>query len=103
MKWAIVIYAVLVHASGTPSDEHFVISWNLPFDTHNQCAGFYNRNHTQLKGGVVLHGKRAYNDNMEIKEMGCVKAIVDTSKHKPGDPPNELTDKLVLYQRGLDL
>ena len=103
MKWAIVVYAVLVHASGIPDDEHLVISWNLPFDTDNECVGFYNRNHHELKGGVVLHGQRAYNDEMGIKEMGCVKAMVDLNTWKPGDPPGQLSDKLVLYQRGVDL
>ena len=69
----------------------------------DQCVGFYNQNHAQLKGGVVLHGQRVYNDEMGIKEMGCVKAMVDTNTWKPGDPPGQLLDKLVLYQRGVDL
>ena len=36
--------------------EQQVISWNLPFQTYQQCQMFYNQNATNLKDGVVVHG-----------------------------------------------
>ena len=102
MKWAILIYAVLTSSTGIPDKEQFVVSWNIPFTTHEECAKFYKANEKNLQDGVKLHGARNYN-LADVKEMGCVRAELNPLTWKPGDLPSKLIDKVILFQRDLAL
>lgn len=74
MKWAVVMYALLgIQNSG---DTREMISWNLPFQSHQMCEAFLKRNTEKLKQGVLTHAKDRYKKDMIVKEMGCATATV---------------------------
>ena len=54
MKWAILLYATLLYPTG---EHQQVISWNLPFQTYEQCEAFYYEQKENLHKGVITHGK----------------------------------------------
>ena len=94
MKWAIVLYAVMGYAS-SPQIET-VITWNLKFDSYDECASFYRANEVVLHSGVIDHSRKSYNSpNMYVEELGCVHATIVTSiKENP-----TLTDFQPLYKK----
>ena len=51
MIHAILLYALL----GYPNNDNYeqVISWNLPFQTYEQCSMFYLQNKQNLHDGVI--------------------------------------------------
>ena len=78
MKWAVVMYALLAFQNGN-NETREMISWNLPFQSHEMCEAFLKKNTEQLKKGVLTHGKDLYKADMIVKEMGCATATVYSS------------------------
>ena len=68
IKVTILLYAILLYPDGIREQQ--VISWNLPFQSYQQCQTFYLQNATNLKGGVVVHGNSQYEQCMILSEMG---------------------------------
>ena len=95
IKVTILLYAILLYPDGIREQQ--VISWNLPFQTYQQCQMFYNQNHKNLKDGVIVHGNSEYEEGMTLTEMGCTKVILSGNGDIPRDNPN---DRIVHYSRG---
>ena len=85
IKVAILLYAILLYPDG--EREQQVISWNLPFQSYQQCQTFYLQNATNLKSGVVVHGNSQYEQGMQLTEMGCTKVILTGNGEIPRDDP----------------
>ena len=81
MKWAILLYAYLVYPDSSQMEK--VISWNLPFQSYEECKSFYNRHTDDLHGGVIEHGEKTYGATMTINEMGCARAVIMHPGAKP--------------------
>ena len=95
IKVAILLYAILLYPDG--EREQQVISWNLPFQSYQQCHTFYLQNATNLKSGVVVHGNSQYEQGMQLIEMGCTKVILTGNGEIPRDDPK---NRVVHYKRG---
>ena len=95
IKVAILLYAILLYPDG--EREQQVISWNLPFQSYQQCHTFYLQNATNLKDGVVVHGNSQYEQGMTLTEMGCTKVILTGNGEIPRDDPK---NRVVHYMRG---
>ena len=95
IKVSILLYAILLYPDGIK--EQHVISWNLPFNSYEQCQMFFNQNHKNLKNGVVVHGNSQYEQGMILSEMGCTKVILTGNGEIPRDDPN---DRVAHYMRG---
>ena len=95
IKVTILLYAILLYPDGIREQQ--VISWNLPFQTYQQCQMFYNQNYKNLKDGVIVHGNSEYEEGMTLTEMGCTKVILSGNGDIPRDNPN---DRIVHYSRG---
>lgn len=81
MIHAILLYALL----GYPNNDNYeqVISWNLPFQTYEQCSMFYLQNKQNLHDGVIRHGKSTYKADMFLQEMGCTKVSQPADRSTP--------------------
>ena len=86
IKVSILLYAILLYPGG--EREQQVISWNLPFQTYQQCHTFYLQNATNLKSGVVVHGNSQYEQGMTLQEMGCTRVILSGDGPPKDDPKN---------------
>ncbi len=95
IKVTILLYAILLYPDGLRQQQ--VISWNLPFQTYQQCQMFYKQNQKNLKDGVVVHGNSEYEEGMTLTEMGCTKVILTGNGDITRDDPK---DRVVHYQRG---
>ena len=95
IKVAILLYAILLYPDGIKEQQ--VISWNLPFNSYEQCQMFFNQNHKNLKNGVIVHGNSQYEQGMILSEMGCTKVILTGNGEIPRDDPN---DRVAHYKRG---
>ena len=100
MKWAILLYAILLYPDG--EREQHVISWNIPFLTYQQCQVFFLQNATTLKDGVVVHGNSRYEQGMTLSEMGCTKAFI-SANGKPLDNPADRLQIYKLEDKGQDI
>tara|TARA_B100001057_G_scaffold305656_1_gene305805 strand:+ start:4482 stop:4769 length:288 start_codon:yes stop_codon:yes gene_type:complete len=80
MKWAILLYAHLIYPTGEIQQ---VVSWNLPFQSYEQCEAFYNLQYKTLHAGVINHGKQVYHPDIKIKEMGCARGEIRANGQKP--------------------
>ena len=85
IKVSILLYAILLYPDGIKEQQ--VISWNLPFQSYQQCETFYLQNATNLKDGVVVHGNSQYEQGMTLTEMGCTKVILTGNGEIPRDDP----------------
>ncbi len=94
IKVAILLYAILLYPDG--QREQQVISWNLPFQSYQQCEMFYLQNATNLKDGVVVHGNSQYEQGMTLQEMGCTRVILSGNGPPKDDPKNRKPH----YKRG---
>ena len=94
IKVAILLYAILLYPDGIREQQ--VISWNLPFQSYQQCQTFYLQNATNLKDGVVVHGNSQYEQGMTLQEMGCTRVILSGDGPPKDDPKNRVAH----YQRG---
>ena len=94
IKVAILLYAILLYPDG--EREQQVISWNLPFQSYQQCHNFYLQNATNLKDGVIVHGNSQYEQGMTLQEMGCTRVILSGDGPPKDDPKNRVAH----YQRG---
>ena len=94
IKVAILLYATLLYPDG--EREQLVISWNLPFQSYQQCHTFYLQNATNLKDGVVVHGNSQYEQGMTLTEMGCTKVIISGD----GEPKDDPKNRVVHYKIG---
>ena len=95
IKVSILLYAILLYPDGIKEQQ--VISWNLPFQSYQQCQTFYLQNATNLKSGVVVHGNSQYEQGMQLTEMGCTKVILTGNGEIPRDDPK---NRVVHYKRG---
>ena len=86
IKVAILLYAILLYPDG--EREQQVISWNLPFQSYQQCHTFYLQNATSLKDGVIVHGNSQYEQGMTLQEMGCTRVILSGDGPPKDDPKN---------------
>ena len=92
MKWAILLYATLLYPTG---ERQQVISWNLPFQTYEQCEAFYYEQKENLHKGVITHGKDKYHPEIQLLEMGCAKGVIKAKGEKP-----TMSGEVPLYFRG---
>ena len=95
IKVSILLYAILLYPDGIKEQQ--VISWNLPFNSYEQCQMFFNQNHKNLKNGVIVHGNSQYEQGMILSEMGCTKVILTGNGEIPRDDPK---NRVVHYKRG---
>ena len=95
IKVSILLYAILLYPDGIREQQ--VISWNLPFQSYQQCHTFYNQNHKNLKDGVIVHGNSEYEEGMTLGEMGCTKVILTGNGDIPRDDPK---NRVAHYKRG---
>ena len=95
IKVTILLYAILLYPDGLRQQQ--VISWNLPFQSYENCEKFYNENQKKLKDGVVVHGNSEYEEGMTLSEMGCTKVVISGNGDIPRDNPN---DREAHYLRG---
>ena len=96
IKVAVLLYAILLYPDGIREQQ--VISWNLPFQTYQQCQVFYNQNATNLKDGVIVHGNSQYEKGMQLTEMGCTKVIISGN----GEPKDDPKNRVAHYKRGTE-
>lgn len=98
MKWAIVMYALLQYT--TSNDMQEMISWNMPFQSHEVCEVFLKKNKETLKAGVLRHAEDLYQSDLIVREMGCALATVSA------DTPNSLptiSGRIPHYNGGVSL
>ena len=94
IKVTILLYAILLYPDGIREQQ--VISWNLPFQSYQQCHTFYLQNATSLKDGVIVHGNSQYEQGMTLQEMGCTRVILSGD----GEPKDDPKNRVVHYQKG---
>ena len=94
IKVTILLYAILLYPDGIREQQ--VISWNLPFQSYQQCQTFYLQNATNLKDGVIVHGNSQYEQGMTLQDLGCTRVILSGDGPPKDDPKN----RVVHYKRG---
>ena len=72
-----------------------VYSWQITFNTYQECELFYETYNASLLNGLLNHGRKQYGKNMGVDYLSCAKVEIDENFPEP----NVLGQK-VLYSVG---
>ena len=94
MKFFAVIFLATLSYIGDEDKTENLYSYQLQFESYQQCIHFYNNNTAKLLNGLLDYGKEKYGD-IQIQYLSCAEVEITPNL----DIPNVIGQKPV-YNRG---
>tara|TARA_A100001011_G_C14025807_1_gene721426 strand:- start:87 stop:380 length:294 start_codon:yes stop_codon:yes gene_type:complete len=83
MKTITIIYLATLFYSTSPTEKENVYSWQITFNTYQECELFYDSYNANLLNGLLNHGKEKYGKKMGVDYLSCAKVEIDENFPEP--------------------
>ena len=93
MKFFAFIFLATLRYVGEPEKTENLFSYQLQFQSYDQCVVFYNEHQANILNGLLEHGRSKFGD-IEIDYLACAEVEITPSL----DIPNVLGQRPV-YER----
>ena len=98
MKTVTFIFLATLFFTEEPTQKENLYSWQITFNSFNQCEQFYNEFGAKLLNGVQDHAKRTYGRDAQVEYLSCAQVEVDPSMLQEGYTHPKVIDQRVMYK-----
>ena len=78
-----IIFLATLFAQDNLSQKENLYSWQLQFQTYDQCVLFFDDYGDKLLNGLITHAKQHYGKDMGIEYVSCAKVKMDMAQSQP--------------------
>ena len=78
-----IIFLATMFAQDNPSQKENLYSWQLQFQTYDQCVSFFDEYGDKLLNGLIIHAKQHYGKEMGIEYVSCANVKMDMTQSQP--------------------
>ncbi|MBJ34103.1 MAG: hypothetical protein CMC89_05185 [Flavobacteriaceae bacterium] len=93
------IFLATLFFYATPDVKENLYSWQLTFDSFENCQKFYDQYGDKLLNGLLDHGKKKYGEEMGIDYLACAMVEIDPQKVMEGTEHPNVMHQLPVYER----
>ena len=95
MNTITIIFLATLYYVASPEVKENLYSYQLMFNSYDQCEMFFDDYSDELLNGLMDHGKMKYGQEVGVDYLSC--AQVKVNLQMPGDP--EVIGQKVMYQK----
>ena len=94
MKFFAIIFLATLNYVGDKDRTENLFSYQLQFQSYNECVSFYNSYQANLLNGLLEHGRQKFGD-IEIDYISCAEVEITTDMEIP-----KVIGQKPVYKRG---
>lgn len=94
MKGITVIFLATLLYTGDPQKTENLYSWQITFQSYDQCKLFYNEYQADILNGLLDHGTKKFG-KIEVDYLACAEVELDFNKKHP-----KVLSQIEMYKKG---